>query len=467
MTMSRRQWLLGATGAAVAAGGAAAWPVLGRGGTVEATASRALPVETDAALPARADVVVIGAGIIGITTALNLAERGLSVVVCEKGVVAGEQSSRAFGWITNHELPPDILPLSNLSKQLWQGLNARLGVDTSYRRNGLLQLCATDEEVEAEKAWIEAARGVAPVDARLISGAELAQRVPGGLTRPWKAALYQGSDGGVDPPVATSMIARVARARGVRIVAGCAVRSLDTQGGQLSGVVTEQGRIATTRAVLAGGSWTRLLAQHAGVAVPLLGVNLSMQRVGGVSGPEGCAGVFETGWRREVDGHYSIGAGVLTGPVTLDSFKLLPDFWPVASTMGDRFNLSFTRDFFRSLAVPSRWRDDEVSPFERARIVSPTPDHALLDGALAKLKAEVPAFRSAQVVERWGGALHVAPDFNPILDHVATLPGLFIGSGFSFGLTMGPAAGQVLAELVTGATPSVDLAPFRLTRFNA
>lgn len=467
MTLSRRQWLLGATGAAVAAGGVVAWPALGRGGTVEPTASRALPVDGDTTLPPRADVVIIGAGIVGITTALNLAERGLQVVVCDKGVVAGEQSSRAFGWITNHELPPDILPLSNLSKRLWQGMNERLGVDTSYRQGGLLQLCATDEEVEAETAWIEAARGVAPVDARMLSASELAARVPGGLSRPWKAALFQASDGGVDPPLATSRIAQVARRRGVKIVSHCAVRTLDTAGGRVSGVVTERGRIATTRVLLAGGSWSRLFAENAGVHLPLLGVNLSMQRVGGVSGPEGCAGVFETGWRREVDGHYSIGAGVLTGPVTLDSFKLLPDFWPVVSTMGDRFNLSFSRDFFRSLAATTRWGADQVSPFERARIVSPTPDHALLDGALAKLQAEVPAFRGARVVERWGGALHVAPDFNPILDHVAALPGLFIGSGFSFGLTMGPAAGQVLAELMTGVTPSVDLAPFRLSRFNA
>lgn len=467
MTLSRRQWLLGATGAAVAAGGAVAWPALGRGGTVEPTASRALPVETDATLPARADAVIIGAGIIGIATALNLAERGLSVVVCEKGVVAGEQSSRAFGWITNHELPPDILPLSNLSKQLWQGMNQRLGVDTSYRQGGLLQLCETDEELEAEKAWIEAVRGVAPVDATMLSASELAARVPGGLTRPWKGGLFQASDGGVDPPVATSRMAQVARARGVKIVAHCAVRTLDVEGGRVSGVLTERGRIATSRVLLAGGSWSRLFAGNAGVHLPLLGVNLSMQRVGGVSGPEGCAGVFETGWRREVDGHYSIGAGVLTGPVTLDSFKLLPDFWPVVSTMGDKFNLSFSRDFFRSLAATTRWQAGEVSPFERARIVSPTPDEALLDGALAKLQAEVPAFRTARVVERWGGALTVAPDFNPLLDHVAALPGLFVGSGFSFGLTMGPAAGQVMAELMTGATPSVDLQPFKLARFGA
>lgn len=469
MSLSRRNALLGAgAGAALLWGGAKALPMVGRGGTLEPATSRALPVATDEALPSRVDVVVIGAGIIGICTALALAERGQSVLVCEKGVVAGEQSCRAFGWITSHELEADILPLAQLSKSLWQGLNARLGVDTSYRRNGLLQFCANAEEVATEEAWIAAASKVVPVDGRMLSAKELQARVPGGLTRPWQGAFYQASDGGVEPAIATSVLATAARARGVKIVSGCAVRSLERAAGQLSGVVTEKGRVACSRVLLAGGSWSRLFAGNLDLSLPLLGVNLSQQRIDGISGgPEGCAGVFETGWRKEVQGSYSVGAGVLTGPVTLDSFKLLRSFMPTVDAMGDRFNLSLTRDFFRSLAATTRWRADEVSPFEHARIIAPTPDHAQLDASLRRLQAEVPVFRGARVTERWGGTISVAPDFNPVMSAVAALPGLFVATGFSFGMTMGPGAGQVMAELMSGVAPSVDLQPFRFERFAA
>lgn len=441
------------------------WPTLRHGGAQQATVSRALPVTTDPDLPERADAVIVGAGIAGICTALELAARGLSVLVCEKGVVAGEQSSRAFGWVTSHEQAPGMLPLVNLSKQLWAGMNEALGADTSYRGEGLLQLCASDEEVAVNEAWLQAARAVGPTDAHMISGAKLAALLPGGSTRQWKAALHQPSDGGVDPPAATSVLARVARARGVRIVAGCAVRSIETQAGAVSAVVTERGAVRTSRVVVAGGAWSRLFLGNAGQNLPTLNVNLSMQRLSAVPGPVGCGGLLETGWRREVGGTYSLGAAVLTGPITLDSFLLFKAFKPVVDTMGDRFNVTLNADFFRSLWQARRWRADQVSPFERHRIVSPPPDEALLDRALLHLCEELPVFRQGHVIERWGGCLTVTPDFNPVISAVAAMPGLFLNTAHAFGLTTGPAAGRLLAELITGAPPSVDATPFDLARF--
>src|SRR5581483_2290577 len=100
------------------------------------------PVASDTTVPTRADVVVIGGGIIGTSTALELAERGVSVVLCEKGEIGGEQSSRNWGWVRKMGRDPRELPLIIESLRLWEGLNARIGGESGFRRAGILYTCA-------------------------------------------------------------------------------------------------------------------------------------------------------------------------------------------------------------------------------------------------------------------------------------------------------------------------------------
>src|SRR5215469_1373576 len=99
------------------------------------------PVESDVALPAQADVVVVGGGIIGVSTAYFLAERGISVVLCEKGHIAGEQSSRNWGWVRKMGRDPRELPLIIESLRLWEGMNERVGTETGFRTTGIVYLC--------------------------------------------------------------------------------------------------------------------------------------------------------------------------------------------------------------------------------------------------------------------------------------------------------------------------------------
>lgn len=451
-------------GAAVAAGGSLLGPMLGRGGVLTDTGSRALPVDTDASLPARADVVIVGAGILGVASALYLAERGLSVVICEKGVVAGEQSSRAFGWVTNHGVADEIQGLAVRSKKLWHGMNQWLGDDTGFRSSGYLQLCTSDEEILTAESWIESLRGKVDSQARILSGAELAARIPGATT-PWKAALYQPDDGTIESASTVSVMARAARRRGVKIVASCAVRGIETHAGSVSAVVTEQGVISTSAVVVAGGSWSRLLMGSLGVELPLLAAYLSQQRTAPVAGPQGSGFGGPAAWKQEIDGSYSLGAHSLGAPVTPDSFRLLGKFLPALREMGDEMNLALTSDFFRAMAVPKRWALDKVSPFEKARVLAPTPDNGLLDKAFEAVAQEFPVFRQAKIVERWGGIINVAPDFNPIVDTVPSIPGLVVASGFAFGMTLGPAAGELVADMITGSEPKVDRQALRLGRF--
>lgn len=96
------------------------------------------PVSSSPRQPARADVVIVGGGIVGTATALELAERGHSVVLCEKGVIAGEQSSRNWGWVRLSRRDPREIDLMAASIRLWEGLAERIGADVGYRQCGIV-----------------------------------------------------------------------------------------------------------------------------------------------------------------------------------------------------------------------------------------------------------------------------------------------------------------------------------------
>src|ERR1700752_2076398 len=97
--------------------------------------------------PARADVVVVGGGIVGVSAALHLAKKGVSVVVCEKGRIAGEQSSRNWGWCRTMGRDADEIPLAIESLRLWRGMNERTGRETGFRQPGIVYLCETEKEM--------------------------------------------------------------------------------------------------------------------------------------------------------------------------------------------------------------------------------------------------------------------------------------------------------------------------------
>ena len=471
MAITRRQVLWGTGAAAVLAGGAMVVPMVRRPGQMEPSVSRAAPVQgTSAELPAQADVVVVGAGIMGVATAFYLAERGLSVVVCEKGVVAGEQSSRAYGQATNWGQKVDVVPMGQRSMQLWSGMNALLGADTSYRAYGRVQVFDDDEDIEKARQWFQEAQAAAPqgapLEGRFVEGAELAQLIPG-ATSTWKMGLYIPQDGGMEPALAAPAVARGALARGVRIVTQCAVRGLETSAGAVSGVVTEKGAIKTPRVVVAGGSWSRLLLGNADLEFPVLPVYLSQQRLSAVDGPPAVGAANMVVWRKEVDGSYSNGPRYMTAPITRDSFVLLPDFaTSLVGMLASETPLDFTLgpDFYRSFELKRRWALDAVSPFETRRTMAPVHNDGTLDDCLGWLREEFPVFQQSRPFERWAGAIDVAHDQIPVVSAVPQMSGVFVMGGFTFGLTQGLGAGELMADLVTGAPPKIDPGLYSLQR---
>lgn len=423
-------------------------------------------VTSDTDLPEHADVVVIGGGIVGCATAWTLARRGVSVVLCEKGRIGGEQSSRNWGFCRQQGRDPREIPLIIESLRIWRGIEKEIEAPVGFRQAGCLYLAETDDDLNGYDEWLEHAKPY-QLDSRLVTPAEVEDLMPGSPLS-WKGALYTASDGRAEPAKASPAIAEAARRAGARVFTGCAVRGVETSGGRISAAVTEKGTIRTGTVVLAGGAWSRLFCGNNGLKLPQLKVLSSVMRTEPMP-PITDNAVWGPGFafRRRADGGYTIAHGSsIYVDIVPDSFRLLHRFLPVLRKEHKTLRIRLGRRFWTELTTPKRWKLDERSPFEDMRVLDPDPHGRTLDEAFAALKRACPAFADATIADRWAGLIDVTPDEVPVISTVDDLPGLVVATGFSgHGFGIGPGAGQLTADLATGAAPLVDPTPFRFSRF--
>jgi glycine/D-amino acid oxidase-like deaminating enzyme len=424
------------------------------------------PVVGDETLPARADVVIVGGGIIGTSAALFLAERGVDVALCEKGPIAGEQSSRNWGWCRKMVRDPRELPLVIESLRLWQGMNERVEAETGFRTCGIMYLSGTAEELARLEPWLDHAREY-QLDTRALTRAEVAELLPGSA-RSWAGGLYTASDGRAEPQMAAPAIAAAARRHGAVVLQNCAARGIETAAGRVAAVVTEKGRIACSAVVLAGGAWSRLFCGNLGIELPQLKVLGSVMRTAPVpGGPEISASGGLFGYRKRIDGGYTVATlGVRTIDLVPDSFRLFRDYLPSVKLHWQKLRFRLGHRFVEEWRMPRRWDLDRPTPFEAVRVLDPEGDPVVLGRARDSIAAAFPAFRNVEIVQSWGGMIDVMPDAIPVISAVDPLPGFYIATGFSgHGFGIGPGAGRLVADMVTGAPPLVDPTPFRLSRF--
>ncbi|MCC6830938.1 MAG: FAD-binding oxidoreductase [Thermoleophilia bacterium] len=432
------------------------------------------PIRADSAarftgpLPDAADVVVIGGGVIGVMTAWFLAGRGVKVVLCEKGRIAGEQSSRNWGWVRQQGRDPAELPLMIEALSIWKGLEAEVGADLGFRQTGVLYLANTPLDTVRHEAWMVHARAHG-LDTRLLSRGEVQAMLPNAAG--WVSGLLTPSDARAEPWIAVPSIAGVLAARGAAIREDCAVRAIDIAGGRVAGVVTEVGRIRADRVVLAGGAWSSLLARAHGVSLPQLSVRATVAATEPL--PEvwpGAAADRHFAKRRRADGGYTLAPGhfheFFIGP---DAFRHLRPFWTQIRNdiTGTRFLPAAPRHYPDAWGTKRRWAADEESPFERLRVLDPAPNRAEVERLRARFGAAFPALGKPRVRTAWAGMIDTMPDVVPVIDHVATLPGLTVVTGMSgHGFGIGPGVGRVAADLVEGRAPGHDLSRFRFGRFS-
>ncbi len=431
--------------------------------------SEADPVRHFGPLPQASEVVIIGGGVIGVTTALFLAKRGVSVTLLEKGRIAAEQSSRNWGWIRKQGRDADELPIVIEACRLWQQLAEECGEDIGLTQTGVTYLARSEKDLAGFDGFMKIAAEHA-LDTRLLDSGETAKRFKG-ITRRYAGAMVTASDMRAEPWVAVPALARLAARTGVTIVENCAARALDVSAGRISGVWTEAGRIATSTVLVAGGAWSSLFLRKHGVSIPQLSVRATV----GATAPlpdihSGAAADSHVAFRRRQDGGYTLAPGgsslLYIGP---DAFQNATKYLPALMTnpLGTRYRPAAPASYPDSWSTPRDWEPDTTSPFERMRILNPAPESSGLQSIERNFKALFPQFEAIAFKATWAGMIDAMPDVVPIVDRAEAIGGLFVATGMSgHGFGIGPGIGRIVADLIQGNAPGHDLHRFRFSRFS-
>ena len=420
----------------------------------------------DQPFPRHADVVIAGAGIMGCAAAYYLTRRGLSVVVLDKSRIAGQQSSRAWGFVRQQGRESAEVPLMMASIPLWETLERELNFDLEWRQGGCLYVASGEEDWTSFQQWMDVARQHG-LDTRTLDRKQI-DTVVTGMQGAALGGLYTPSDGQAEPRRAAAAFAARAAQAGALFFEGCGVLGVERAGGAIAGVLTERGTVATSRFICAAGASSWRLLKTLGLELPQQAVRGTCMRTNPL--PRVTASTFwghGLGVRQRANGAINLADDMQVDvDMTLGHFRALKWFLPELWSQREKFSFHLNGACLRDLRdrLPGSVPQSERVLHPRDPHPQPNVGHA--PRALAKLRALFPALKDAQVVESWAGLIDVLPDGIPVIDAPPQISGLTIATGFcGHGFAMGPIVGRLLAEINDGGQASLDLSAFRLQRF--
>jgi len=367
-----------------------------------------------------ADIVVIGSGIIGSSTAYYLSKAGADVILVDRaGPNAGGTASQACaGGVRQQGRTPEEIPLAMYAIGLWAELEAELEADLLYRQDGMTVM--TDSEnlipVLEKRVAVEQSLGL---DVRMISKEELHEQIPD-LSSRMIAGSYCPTDGHADPMRTIDEFIRAARRLGARVKWHCPAERIITGKDKVVAVQTAAGQINCRHAVLAAGYWSRALAATAGLDLPLTPYTLQMMVTARRSHKLGQV----LGW---------LGRGISLKQVPSGGF-VIGGGWP---GYGD----------------PDTYRT-HLFPGSMAKSAKTTVDL-------------YPTLAGIPIVRGWVGIEAFCKDEMQIVGPVPYVEGLVLATGFSgHGFGIGPGVGALIAQYITTDTMPAMLKSFSFERFS-
>lgn len=428
------------------------------------------PVLFQDALPDSVDVVIIGGGVIGIFSALYLARRGKKVIVCEKGRIAGEQSSRNWGWIRQHGRDEAEVPIATQALSLWHEINEETNGTCGVKTTGVQYLASTGSEMQKLEEWLEIAHKY-DVPTRRLTGDEVSTSFGGQSINKWVGGMLTENDAKGEPWQAVPSVAKLAHEKGVLIRENCAVRALDIEAGVLKAVVTEAGTIKTEQVILAAGAWSSLFARAHDINIPQLCVKSSVLQTQEMPDFPAPNSIDEKlALRRRDDGGFTLavsdGHDFYLGP---DAFRHFASYLDVMrdSFADTSFHLVAPRDFPDAWGIARNWPKEGPSPFEACRVLEPEPNRKFLKLMQERWSERFPKLEKVKIKEAWAGMIDAMPDVVPIVDRVPHLQGLVVATGMSgHGFGIGPGMGMAIAKMICGEAVDHDMSRFRFNRFS-
>lgn len=369
-----------------------------------------------------ADVVIIGGGIIGNSTAYYLAKKGCSVIVLEKGDSIGDGgSSRNGGGVRQSGRDKRELPLAMYGvKNLWPTLSEELEMEVEYYQEGNLRLGKTDAHIKTLEGLTNNAVSLG-LDVKMIRGKEAKEICPY-LSDEVIGASWCPTDGHANPMLATLAYYRKARQMGVTFITGEEVIAIRKDKGKARQVITHNNVYEGETIILAAGYESRKIASTVGIDTPM---NQALLEV-------------------------------------LVTEAQPPMFYQMLGTAA--------ADFYGHQSTHGSFVFGGSSGFEEVNKDDGTPvTNSLTSSCICRgIMKYFPCLEEAKIVRTWAGWIDVCADHVPILSYVNEVPGLILACGFSgHGFGIAPTIGTLLAQMATKENPVLDIQAFRYDRFKA
>ena len=287
----------------------------------------------------------------------------------EKGYLAGEQSSRNWGWCRQQNRDLRELPLAQRALEIWGGLNQELGAETGFRGTGLVYVTKNQSDLDAWSSWIDRAREL-QMHSHMLSAAEAKAMTPGS-TGDWIGGLRSPTDGKAEPALAVPAIAEGARRQGATIPQDCAARGSRPRPDASARSSPRKARSAPARCS-SPAAWTSMFCRHHGIAMPLAGVRSTS------SSPRRRRRSPKAASRLRTSRSGAGSTAAFIGIPSRGLLELSPQglmyakaFWRTFKKRYRLLTIRAGRSFFDGPEALLRWSNDTISPFERMRTYDP------------------------------------------------------------------------------------------------